>query len=134
MREFKTAARTVEREEFTFMVDDVECKTVRPSEGQIAMIVASEASSVRNESEKIADMIDFSMALFDLDTRRYLTRRLMDPEDNFEFDTFMEITRSVVEDWANRPTKPSSDSTPSSENGGTSSTAGVSPKELASSS
>lgn len=141
MKDFTTAAKRKAREEkgqprdtFTFRVDDDEITSVRPSEGMMVMLMTAQGSEVRDDTERIAGLIDSAMSLFDRDSRRILSKRLLDPEDEeFTLDFLMEVVQEVVEEWADRPTKPSSDSTSQSEDDGTSSTENSSDKVLASS-
>lgn len=153
MKEIKTAAkRQVRNEEdsFTFPVQETDiqivdgqevevvthtqqCVTNRPTEGQLVFLLAAEASETRSTESRMAGMVDFALAIFDEPTRRYFGGRLLDPEDGFGFSDFMDIVQAVVEEWSNRPTKLSSDSTSSPASTGDSSTDGSQPKALASS-
>lgn len=135
MREFKTAAKQelTDDDYLKFKVDDVEVVSVRPTEGQLVMLMAAEASEIRSNDSRMAATIDFALSVFDEDSRRYLGHRLLASEDPFGLDNLLEILQWVIEEWSNHPTKPSSDSTSSSENGGTSSTAAALPSESTSS-
>lgn len=153
MKEFKTAAKrkvTSDNETITFPVHEVmyetvdgqevekivhtqQCVSNRPSEGQLVLLMAAEASETRSQESRMAGLIDFALAIFDEPTRRYFGGRLLNPEDGFEFAELMDIVQAVVEEWSNRPTKPSSDSTSSQVSTGGSSTDGSPAKELASS-
>lgn len=118
---------------FSFKVDDTEVTSLRPTEGQLALLMTAYSSDVRDESTRVAGMIDGSLALFDEPSQHYLQRRLLERDDDFELDDFMNLVQGIVEEWGNRPTKPSSGSTTSPVNGGTSSTGGPSVVELISS-
>lgn len=135
MKDFVTAAkqRRDKDETITFRVDTQEVTSLRPTEDQMVMLMAADASEIRTDGARIAAYVDFSMAIFDEDSRRYLSRRLLDRDDPFSFEDLMDIVQQLVEEWANRPTKPLSDSTSSSDNGGTSSTETSAGKVLTSS-
>lgn len=123
MRAFTTAGKREEKpDELRFMLDDFEVVSLRPSEGQLVMLMAAEASEIKSDTTKIAAYIDFSMELFDKDSRHHIVQRLMARNDTFEFDQLVDIVMWLVEEWSNRPTKPSSDSTSSPDDDGTSST------------
>lgn len=111
---------------FTFRVDGVEIASLRPTEDQLALLMVAYSSDVRDESNRIANMIDGSLALYDPDSQRYFQRRLLVREDDFGLEDFMEITQGVIEEWGNRPTRRSYDSIGSPPTNGTSSTAGAS--------
>lgn len=132
MREFKSAAKQAEDPEDVVRIklDDVELVSLRPTEGQLVMLMAAEASETRSRDSQLATTIDFALSIFDDNTRRYLGSRLLDPQDPFSLSGgedgegagLLDLIQAVVEEWTNRPTKPSSGSTSSPENGGSSST------------
>lgn len=162
MREFRTAAKAAalptDRYEFTY--DGRKCVALRPSEGKVALLIASEANPLADEQERIAATINFALTVFDNDTRRYFGNRLINPEhpDNwqddpdwqpdpddpdepapriyapFEFEDLMNVVYAVIGEFADRPTKPSSGSTSLPAGGGTTSTGGASRKASGSSS
>lgn len=146
MREFKTAAKQAEDPEDVVKIklDDVELISLRPTEGQMVMLMAAEASETRSGDSKVATTIDFALSIFDDESRRYLGRRLLDPTDSFGLGGgddddgengagLLDLIQAVVEEWSHRPTKPSSGSTSSPENGGSSSTDTASTEESSSS-
>lgn len=135
MREFKSAAKSKFNPQDILEVplDDEVLISYRPTEDQIVMLVASEASDIRSDSSRTAAFIDISFSIFEPESRRILARRLMDPEDPFtlmsddpDAASLVGMITELLEEWAQRPTKPLSDSTTSSENGGKNSTETVS--------
>lgn len=105
-----------------FKVGEQECLAYRPEAGQLAIMYSRMDDTLANDGEKIAAMIDFFMGLLDKESRRVLTRRLMDREDAFEMEDVSDIMNWLMEQWAGRPTQPSSVSTRSRSNGGRKST------------
>lgn len=142
MREFKSAAKSKFNPEDVIEVplDGEVLISYRPTEDQIVFLVASEASDVRTDSSRTAAFIDISLSIFNPESRRIISRRIMDPEDPFTLTSddpdaacLVGIITELLEEWSQRPTKPLSDSTTSSENGGASSTETVSAEVSASS-
>jgi hypothetical protein len=140
VKDFKIAAKAAitDADKFTFKVGDVDVTSLRPSEGQVVMLLAAQASEVRSDESRIAGVVDGILALFDEGSARYLGGLLMKGDLPFETDndddaSLMGIAMDCLEEWGQRPTKPLSDSTSSSESTGTTSAGGVSEKELASS-
>lgn len=144
MREFKAATKSAynPKDTLDFGLDGETLTCRRPTTDQVMMLVASEASEIRSNASRTAAFIDVSLSLFDEDSRRLLSRRLLDPDDAFVFmpseedpeaASLIGVIQWLLEEWSNRPTKPFSDSELSSENGGTSSTETVSAEGSASS-
>src|SRR5204863_6863647 len=46
---------------FSFKVDDTEVTSLRPTEGQLALLMTAYSSDVRDESTRVAGMIDGSL-------------------------------------------------------------------------
>lgn len=129
MKEFKTAAREAAgiddaEEVIEFVVDDETWRAHKPTEGQVAWLMANMTDYVKAE-EQAAASINFFVGLFDQETRRIIAHRLMDREDPFDLQQIQEITEYLVEEWSSRPTKSPSDYMPSQQNGGRRSTGSV---------
>lgn len=133
IKKFVTSAKNHKRETLTFEVDGREITAREPDETLIIQVQLSEESSSRTSGQKMATYVDFCLALFDDDTKAYFTARLFDLNDDFDHETLTDIAMWVIEEFTNRPTKPSSDSTTSLEDGGTSSTVTASDEESVSS-
>jgi hypothetical protein len=126
MREFVTAVKELEKGEepdkgYSFKVDGKELKFFKPTESQFAIYVAQTG---RHSSipDKIAGVIDFFINVMDRPSHEHLVARLMDREDPFGLDQVEEIIQWMIEEWSGNPTEQSSDSTPSRQSTGDSST------------
>lgn len=133
MREFDTAVKAVtedpeevqegstfkinERDENGELIRTVECRYFRPSDGQIAMVMASVGRHA-NLHAKLAGIIDFFVAVLDEESHFYLVDRLMDREDPFGLEEVEAIMAEMMEEWTGRPTQPPSASTQSRSSGG----------------
>jgi hypothetical protein len=125
MKEFTTAAREADvpaDEIMEFVVDGQTCRCFQPSNGQLAILLAS-ISSTQSWTHQVAGVINFFDATLDDDSRAYITRRLLDRQDRFGIDEVQEIIEWMVEEWSSRPTPSPSGSTPSPPKGGRKSTA-----------
>lgn len=125
MKEFVTAARVAEEQDdeyISFKVDDIEVHAYEPSPGQLAMMYSSLSDHARDE-KRIAGVVDFFFGLLDSDQARILGARLLDRNDSFELEQITEIMGWLVEEWAARPTRPSSASSASPTSTGRKSTA-----------
>jgi hypothetical protein len=123
-KEFTTAAQSVDvapDEMMDFKIDGVELHCFQPSNGQLAILLAS-ISNTQNWTHQVAGVINFFDAVLDDDSSAYITRRLLDRRDPFGIDEVQNIIEWMVEEWAARPTPPSSGSTPSRPRGGAKST------------
>jgi hypothetical protein len=128
VKEFAVAAKAKDEDEdistpVEFKVGDDTLRAYRPEVGQVAIMYSRMDDNVAADSERIAAMIDFFMGLLDKESRRILTRRLMDRDDDFEMEDVNDILNWLMEEWSGRPTKPSSGSSRSRQNGGRKSTA-----------
>jgi len=124
MKEFTTAAASVDvspDEMMEFKIDGQECRAFQPSNGQLAILLAS-ISSTQSWTHQVAGVINFFDAVLDEDSSAYITRRLLDRRDQFGIDEVQNIIEWMVEEWGARPTQPSSGSTPSPPRGGAKST------------
>lgn len=133
MREFDTAVKAVtddpeevesgstfkinERDENGDLIRSVECRYFRPSDGQIAMVMASVGRHANNAA-KMAGIIDFFVAVLDEESHYYIVDRLMDREDPFGLEEVEQIMAEMIEEWTGRPIQPLSASTQSRSSGG----------------
>lgn len=127
MKEFSTAISEAERQDdednaMEFSVDGTLCRAYRPSDGQLAFLMASTGRH-SSDSEQIAGLINFFVAVLDDDSHNYVVSRLLDRRDPFGLEQVQAIMEWMVEEWSGRPTKSPSVSTPSPPNTGRSSTA-----------
>jgi hypothetical protein len=128
VKEFAVAAKARDEDDadistpIEFKVGDDVLRAYRPEVGQVAIMYARMDDTVAADSERIAAMIDFFMGLLDKESRRLLTRRLMDRDDDFEMEDVNDILNWLMEEWSGRPTRPSSASSRSRQNGGRKST------------
>lgn len=127
MKTFKTTGTKSpsaweEAQPITFKIDDDEFTAYPPTEGQIAYMMASQAQD-REMADTIAGILDFFTGLLDAADAAKFRRRFLDRDDNLSFETMQDVIESLVEEWSERPTKPSSDSTTSRARTGRKSTA-----------
>jgi hypothetical protein len=113
VREFKSAARAAATGEDTieFKMDDDVFRATRPSEGQLAMVMAVIGDYASTE-EQMATIINFYVAMLDDPSRKLAKRRLLMDRTMDVLDV-MEHIQFLVEEWSTHPTKRSSDSTSS---------------------
>lgn len=126
MREFTTAAEAVETEgetfgkDVTFVVDGREVRFLPATEGQIAMVLAS---NMQSGPSKVSVFINFFFGLMrdgrDID---HFKMRLFDRADRFGAEQITEIVLALIEEWTGNPTGLSSDSTGSQDSTGVPST------------
>lgn len=102
-------------------VNRVQCRAKRPTPGQVAYLTASVHKRAALE-QQIAGAINFCMAIMDQETSAYLSDRLLDMDDPFELPQLQEIIEALIEEWSARPTEQSSDSSPSPDATGPTST------------
>lgn len=134
MREFTTAAKEpIEDEVIVFTVrrnpsadpeyvpEIKELKAFRPSDGQLAVLMASFGKG-SDEVETVAGPLNFFDSILDDDGRRYILDRMLDPKDPFGPGECSQIMEGLIEEWSGRPTQPPSGSTSSQPNGGQNST------------
>jgi hypothetical protein len=124
IKEFTTAAKDqgVGEAPIDFSVDGTVLKAYRPSEGQMAVFMASIGKG-SNDIDMVAGPLNFFDSLLDGEGRAYFTERLLDRDDPMDIPTIVEIMESIIEDWAGRPTPEPSDSTASLQSTGSNSTA-----------
>lgn len=120
MKEFSTAIRdAVEDPEapMEFKIDGQVVKAFRPTDGQIAMLMAALGRHT-TESTKIAGVIDFFVYTLDDESYNYVVNRLLSRDDQLQLDQIQEVIEWMIEEWSGRPTQPASASTRSRTNGG----------------
>ena len=127
MREFVTAAKAADEEQpvpIEFQVDGHPMRAYPPTEGQIAVVMAS-LTDYTSDADKMAAIINFFVGVLDDDSHVTLVRRLMDRNDPFGFVELNEIMEWLMSEWSARPTKQPSDFTPSRQSAGRKSTGRV---------
>jgi hypothetical protein len=136
VKEFITAVAAKESDdkegwiEFPVVEQDTEgnrvrtmnCRAKRPTSGQVAYLSMTTHKRQSWETQ-VSGIINFVMAIMDDETAAYLSDRLLDHNDPFEIEQIQEIIEYLVEEWAARPTEPSSDSSKSPDTSGSTSTA-----------
>lgn len=124
MKEFTTAVQDAEQDEdgaMEFSVDGTLCRAYRPSDGQLAFLMASTGRH-SSDQEQIAGLINFFVAVLDDESHNYIVNRLLDRKDSFGLEQVQAIMEWMVEEWSGRPTKSPSVSTTSPPTTGRSST------------
>lgn len=127
MKEFTTALKAIEQEQdeedatLHFSLDGHELKIYPPSDGQLALLMASTGRH-RTMPNQIAGIIDFFVELMDEESAGYIERRLLDRKDPFGLTEVTAIMEWMVEEWTGRPTQSPSGSTQSRRPGGRRST------------
>lgn len=127
IKEFTTAVAQAEKAEgaedegIEFDVDGVMCKCYHPGDGQLAYLMASMGRHTSTQ-ERVAGVVNFFVAVLDADSQQYVIGRLLDRGDPFGITEVQQIMEWMVEEWAGRPTKSPSGSTPSRQRGGRKST------------
>jgi len=121
MREFTTAIEQHHPDDedvpLLFKLDGHECKAYMPTDGQIAMTMASLGRHT-SDMTKMAGVIDFFVAVLDEPSHQYVVDRLMDRDDPLRLDKVEEVILWLMEEWSGRPTRPPSVSTQSQRSGG----------------
>jgi hypothetical protein len=121
MKEFVTAIEQQHPDDedvpLLFKIDDHECKAYMPTDGQIAMTMASLGRHT-SDMTKMAGVIDFFVAVLDEDSHNYVVNRLMDREDPLRLEKVEEVITWLMEEWSGRPTRLPSVSTRSQPSGG----------------
>ena len=114
MREFTTAIEEVTEEQgpdLEFKLDDRVLHAYKPTEGQLAMLMASIGRHT-SDSTKVAGIIDFFVSVMDEQSHAYIVDRLLSRADPLGIPQVQDIMEWMVEEWTGRPTKPLSVSTP----------------------
>lgn len=107
MKEFKSAAKGAadeilgEAATIEFKYDGRTLTVEPPSSGQLAWMIAQQASSV-DAPDQMAATFDFLKRLMSDDDYAYLAERLRDGE--MSMSTYMEIIEYLTEEWTAVPT------------------------------
>lgn len=104
---------------------DAQLYAYPPTEGQLALIMGTLAGG--SLVDRAASVLDIFWSLLDEDTEVELRRRLRDRNDPFTIQDVLNIMDWVIEEVTGRPTKSSSDSTPSPPTNGRRSTGSARP-------
>lgn len=104
------------------ILDRVECHAYYPGEGQILVLMTDVMGRRAGTAEKLAGIIDFFTDVLDPESKDYIVKRLLDPEDPFGLEEIQPIVFGLVEEWGGRPTKLPSDYASSRKTGGQKST------------
>lgn len=132
MKEFQTALKAVEDEEtdddlaMAFTVDGEELVCFPPSDGQLAILIAS-VGRHSSQHQQIAGIINFFVEVMDERSHGYVVGRLLDREDPFGLEEVEAIMSWMIEEWTGRPTQSPSVSTRSQRRAGRKSTPRTSP-------
>jgi hypothetical protein len=125
MREFVTAVEDAfdpdKDQGSRILLDGRELTVYKPTDGQYMIYIAETGRHASGE-QQIAAAVNFFMGMFDEEDQSYLAGRLLDRNDPFGMKKIEEIVSAVVEDWAGRPTQPSSGSATRQKSGGRKST------------
>jgi hypothetical protein len=115
IKEFNTAAKGAAgqtEDPLEFSIDGKTLRAYRPTEGQMAMLMAALGRHT-TEATKVAGAIDFFVAIMDQESYNYLADRLMSRDDPIEIEEVSDIVQWIIEEWAGRPMLSPSASTPS---------------------
>jgi hypothetical protein len=113
MKEFTTALSEVTEDQeapMVFKIDGHELRAYKPTEGQLAMLMA-QLGRHTSETTKIAGVIDFFTSVMDEASHQYVVQRLLSRDDPMELKQVEEVMEWMVEEWSGRPTKSLSVST-----------------------
>jgi hypothetical protein len=108
-------------EGMAFTVDGTELHAYQPSDGQLAVLMASVGRHTSMPNQ-VAGVINFFVEVMDEPSHVYVVERLLDRTDPFGLAEVKEIMEWMVEEWSGRPTQSPSVSTRSRKNGGPRST------------
>lgn len=119
MLEFDTAIQEVvdDAKSLEVKVDGRKIKVYQPSDGQLAMLLATIGRG-SSEVDKIAGAINFFCAVLEDADSLWIETRLLDRRDPFGIDEVQRIMEALIEEWSGRPTQPLSVSSPSPESTG----------------
>lgn len=118
MKAFSTAAKAASHEKelpisvpVTFEYDDRQVTAKAPTGPQLAVFLAA-FSDTAVAQVSVTDSINFFHGRFGREDASYFKKRLLDPDDPFEFEEVVEILTFLLEEWSGRPTGSPSDSAP----------------------
>lgn len=112
MKEFTTAIEQAENPDETleFAIDGHVVRCYRPTDGQIAMLMAAVGRHT-SDATKIAGCIDFFVTVMDEESHRYVVDRLLSREDPLGVIDVQNVIQWLIEEWSGRPTQAPSVST-----------------------
>lgn len=128
IKSFSTAAKSVEDNQIPIGApleiefDDRKIVLNPPTTGQWAVTMAGNSDS-SDTREQLATQINFFFSLLEDQDASWFRHRLFDRDDPFDVDNIAELIEYAMEEWAGRPTTPSSTSSTARSNGGKRSTA-----------
>jgi len=116
MKEFAKAVQEVTEEvegplEFKVEGHPEVLKAYKPSDGQLAMLMASTGRHTTQHTQ-VAGIIDFFVSLLDQPSQFLVSDWLLDRTDSFGIAEVNDIMTWFVEEWTGRPTSLRSVSTP----------------------
>lgn len=120
----KRAKRPLPEEGFGRRIDvDIDGREVGFGGVTPSQMVAMVAMEAQGERGRLATMINFFYSvILDENDRAWLKSRLFDPDDEFGEEMVADITIYLLQEWGERPTEPSLDSSDTPERTGQSST------------
>jgi len=126
VKEFTTAINEAEKKDddeadLEFKVDGELVRAYKPSDGQLAFLMASTGRHSSPE-EQIAGIINFFVATLDDESHTFIVNKLLNRRDPFGIEQVQNIMEWMIEEWSGRPTKSPSGSTRSRQSGGRKST------------
>ena len=108
----KSKDRGIEDDTLDVMILDRQVTLHSPGSGSLAYLAMSIAGA-GNDLVQMGQVINFIMSIFGDDDARYVRGLLLDRDSGFDAEDIMELAIWIVEEWSDRPTKPSTGSSPS---------------------
>jgi hypothetical protein len=105
VKEFTTAVERVDGDDergFEFKVDGVLCTAYRPTESQLAVLMATTGRHSSVE-EQIAGYINFFVAVLDDASHHYVVSRLLDRKNPLPIEVVQNIIEWLISEWSGRP-------------------------------
>lgn len=129
MKQFTTAVvdkaeRPASKSAFGRTIEvEIDERTVKFGNVTSSQMLAMIAMEGQGERSRLATVINFFFSvIIDENDKAWVRSRLFDPDDDFGEEMISDITIYLLEEWGQRPTKPSSDSSTTPERTGQSST------------
>lgn len=106
--------KPVEEQYVEFKIDDRVLHSYQPTEGQLAFMLASLGRGQTND-QRLAAIINIVLSSLRGEDADYFEQRLLtrEPAQRIGLDMIEQVFEFLIEEWFARPTRPSSDSTPS---------------------
>lgn len=135
MREFETAVAAAKADPDEYDIDfkivelsedddgeeireEVICHALRPTEGEVLVLMGETMGRSSSTATKVAAIIDFLVSVCDKDSSDYIIGRLWDRNDPFGVSDVEPIVFGLIEEMGGRPTKQPSDFARSRKTGG----------------